>query len=124
MSVVEKRCHNVNTHFNFIAPPNAPVISGPSTIQAGKQTTWTCTSTGAFPVQTMSMRLGGTSITDGFVTSAEYNAGSKLYTVTGTLTWSPTRANNGDTLFCDVFHSPTLGNSPLTASKILDVQSK
>lgn len=108
----------------FIAPPNNPVLSGPTTIKAGAQDTWTCTSTGAYPEQTMSMRLGGNAITSGFATTAVYNGASKTYTVTGTLSWSPASSNNGDVLYCDVFHTPTLGNSPQTASLTLNVQSK
>lgn len=34
----------------------------------------------------------------------------KSYDVTGTLTWSPVIANNGETICCDVTHTTTLGN--------------
>ena len=46
--------------------------------------------------------------------------GAKSYTVTGTLNWSPTIGNNGQTLFCDVAHPITL-NTPQTVSLPLTV---
>lgn len=72
----------------------------------------------------MSMRLGNNAIQDGLVTDSVYNTASKLYTMTGTLTWTPSGNNHEDTLFCDVFHTQTLGQTPQTASLQLLVQSK
>lgn len=114
----------INPGYTFTAPPKNPVLTGPNNVVTGKQYTWTCVSTGAFPEQTLSMRVGSTSITNGFVTNSDYNSVSKLYTMTGTLTWSPASNNNDDTLFCDVFHTQTLGQTPQTASLQLSVTSE
>lgn len=72
----------------------------------------------------MSMRIGNSDITQGFYTNTEYNAMTKQYMVVGTLEWAPTSTNQGETLFCDVTHQETLGQTPQTASLQLSVQCK
>lgn len=109
---------------NFSAPPNNPKLTGPNSVVSGEQKTWTCVSTGAYPEQSMSMRIGDRDITNGFVTNSDFNSVTKLYTVTGTLTWAPSSNNHDETLYCDVTHQETLGQTPQTASLQLTVQSE
>lgn len=71
----------------------------------------------------MSMRIGSTPLNNGFVGKSEYNLVSNLYTMTGTLTWSPSSNNDQDTLFCDVTHPETL-QTPQTAALPLTVESE
>ena len=105
----------------FSAPPKNPTLTGPTSVVTGQQYIWTCVSIGAYPEQTMSMREGNNNINSGFVTNSDYNSVTKLYTMTGTLTWSPTNSNQ-DTLNCDVMHTQTLGQNPQTAVLPLSVQ--
>ncbi|XP_052093030.1 hemicentin-1-like isoform X16 [Mytilus californianus] len=103
-------------------PPITPVLVGPTDIQPGTLTTWTCTSEGGYPLQTMAMRIGNSVFSTELTTNSALV--SESYTVTGTLSWAPTTANNGQTLFCDVYHPETLGqNNPQTVSKLLTVKS-
>jgi hypothetical protein len=54
-----------------------------------------------------------------------YDANSKSYTVTGTLSWAPTSNNNGQTLYCDVFHPDTsTTNTPQTVGLPLTINGK
>lgn len=103
-------------------PPITPVLVGPDETQPGTLTTWTCTSRGGYPLQTMAMRIGNSVFSNELTTNSVLV--NESYTVTGTLSWAPTTANNGQTLFCDVYHPETLGqNNPQTVSKILTVRS-
>lgn len=103
-------------------PPTTPVLVGPGEAQPGTLTTWTCTSRGGYPLQTMAMRIGNSVFSNELTTNSVLV--NESYTVTGTLSWAPTTANNGQTLFCDVYHPETLGqNNPQTVSKILTVRS-
>ena len=86
----------------------------------GETGTWTCISSGAYPQQKMAMRIESTIFPDSQFTS-NLKLENKLYTATGTLTWSPTIANNGQRLYCDVTHPETL-NDKQTASLLLTVK--
>ena len=69
----------------------------------------------------MTMRIENNQFsTSEFTTTSVSPDGAKSYTVTGTLKWSPTIGNNGQTLFCDVAHPITL-NTPQTVSLPLTV---
>ncbi|XP_063424603.1 hemicentin-1-like isoform X2 [Mytilus trossulus] len=103
-------------------PPTMPVLVGPNEVLPGAQTTWTCTSLGGYPAQKMSMRMGNNVFTNELTTNTAYVAATESYTVTGTLLWAPTTANDQQTLFCDVTHAETL-SAPQTVSKILTVRS-
>lgn len=107
----------------FTAPPSPPQLSGPTTVTSGQSNTWTCVSNGAYPEQKMSMRIGTTTINSGITYNAVYDSIQKLYKVTGTLVWSPATNNNGDTLFCDVTHTETSGQTQ-TDSLDLTIYSK
>ena len=100
-----------------------PVLVGPNEVLPGAQTTWTCTSMGGYPAQKMSMRIGNNVFTNELTTNTAYVAATESYTVTGTLLWAPTTANNQQTLFCDVTHAETL-STPQTVSKVLTVRCK
>lgn len=114
----------MNACFYFAAPPQPPTLTGPTDVKSGTPYTWTCTSVGAFPEQTMNLRLGNTPISNGVSTNSVFDQGSKLYTVTSTLSWTPSSNNAGNTLFCDVFHPETLGQTPQTANLPLNIQCK
>ncbi|XP_076091545.1 uncharacterized protein LOC143063333 isoform X3 [Mytilus galloprovincialis] len=103
-------------------PPTMPVLVGPNEVLPGAQTTWTCTSLGGYPAQKMSMRIGNTVFTNELTTNTAYVPATESYTVTGTLLWAPTTANNQQTLFCDVTHAET-SSTPQTVSKVLTVRS-
>ncbi|XP_076091538.1 uncharacterized protein LOC143063331 isoform X4 [Mytilus galloprovincialis] len=105
------------------ATPNTPVLTGPASVTAGTSNTWTCVSSGGYPEQTMSIRVGSSVFGNEVTFNTVYDESSKTYRVTGTLVWSPTTTYNGETLYCDVLHPDTLGNSPQTVSLSLTVQA-
>ncbi|CAG2190166.1 unnamed protein product [Mytilus edulis] len=105
------------------ATPNTPVLTGPASVAAGTSNTWTCVSSGGYPEQTMSIRVGNSVFGNEVTFNTVYDESSKTYRVTGTLVWSPTTTYNGETLYCDVLHPDTLGNSPQTVSLSLTVQA-
>ena len=72
----------------------------------------------------MSIRVGNFVFGNEVTFNTVYDESSKTYRVTGTLVWSPTTTYNGETLYCDVLHPDTLGNSPQTVSLSLTVQGK
>lgn len=103
--------------------PTAPVLTGPTNVVPGTPTTWTCVSERGYPVQTMTMRIGTTTFTSQqFTTESPYILAEKTYTVTGTLNWAPTVANNGQILTCEVTH-PQTNSPPQTATLPLTVKS-
>ncbi|XP_076091539.1 uncharacterized protein LOC143063331 isoform X5 [Mytilus galloprovincialis] len=103
--------------------PNTPVLTGPASVTAGTSNTWTCVSSGGYPEQTMSIRVGNSVFGNEVTFNTVYDESSKTYRVTGTLVWSPATTYNGETLYCDVLHPDTLGNSPQTVSLSLTVQA-
>ncbi|CAC5375676.1 unnamed protein product [Mytilus coruscus] len=104
-------------------PPNTPTLTGPRSVAPGTTTTWTCRSIGAYPKQTMTMRIGNSQFSSNqFTTNTQIITSNTTYNVVGTLTYAPTLANNGQTLFCDVRHTDTLTN-PQTVSLELEVKS-
>ncbi|CAG2194007.1 unnamed protein product [Mytilus edulis] len=101
----------IEVHFS----PQAPTLSGPTTLTPGQSGTWKCISANGYPAGIMTMRNKNknTQFTSEF-TSSSVLANKNSYSVTGTLTWSPVTVNNGDTICCDVSHTTTLGNIPQT----------
>ncbi|XP_052092440.1 cell adhesion molecule DSCAML1-like [Mytilus californianus] len=104
--------------------PRTPVLTGPTEIISGTPTSWTCTSDGGYPVQKLSMRVGNSKFSTELDTKTAFDSNTQTYTVTGTLSWAPTTANDGQTLYCDVTHPETIGpNNPQTVSLPLTVKS-
>lgn len=69
------------------------------------------------------MRVGNNVFANEFSSNVVFDTVAESYTMTGTLNWAPTMVNNGNTLFCDVFHPATLGaNAPQTVSLPLTVR--
>lgn len=90
----------------------------------GTSTTWTCTSEGGYPIQTMTMRKGNTQFSSSqFTTTTQFVTSSQSYTVVGTLRFPPTTADDGQTLYCDVLHAET-SSTPQTVSLPLSVRCK
>lgn len=106
------------------AQPQTPTLTGPLAVISGTTRTWTCVSIGGNPAPTMTMRIGNTALSNQLTVSSVLEPSSNTYRVTGTLTWAPTSVNNQQTLFCDVSHPETLGNTPQTVSQPLTVYSK
>ncbi|XP_076091541.1 uncharacterized protein LOC143063331 isoform X7 [Mytilus galloprovincialis] len=105
------------------ATPQAPVLTGPASVISGTSHTWTCVSSGGYPEQTMSIRVGNSVFGNEVTFNTVYNQSSKTYRVTGTLLWSPTTTYNGETLYCDVLHPDTLGQAPQTVTLPLTVNT-
>ncbi|XP_063441331.1 hemicentin-1-like isoform X2 [Mytilus trossulus] len=110
--------------FQVYTPPNQPTITGPTDIIDGTSSTHVCVSTGGNPSPVMSMRIGQTPLTaaDGIVETTEFLQADFSYTVTQTITWNPTLANNGQTIFCQVDHDETRANNPQIVSLQLTVR--
>ena len=106
------------------APPNQPTITGPTDIIDGTSSTHVCVSTGGNPSPVMTMRIGQTTLTaaDGLIETTEFLQADFSYTVTQTVTWNPTLANNGQTMFCQVDHDETRANNPQIVSLQLTVR--
>ncbi|XP_052061300.1 hemicentin-1-like isoform X5 [Mytilus californianus] len=107
----------IEVHFS----PDAPTLTGPTTLTPGQQGTWTCISANGYPAGIMTMRNQNknTQFTSEFTSTSVLD--QKSYDVTGTLTWSPVIVNNGDTICCDVAHTTTLGNTPQTVCRQITV---
>ncbi|CAG2240200.1 unnamed protein product [Mytilus edulis] len=102
--------------------PQQPVLTGSTSVVPGTTTTWTCLSTGAYAQHTMTMRMGNTQFNSSqFTTNTQYIASDDSYNVIGNLTFTPTTANNGQTLYCDYRHIDKSGNTPKTVSLLLSV---
>ncbi|XP_076091551.1 titin-like [Mytilus galloprovincialis] len=104
------------------ATPSQPILVGPQSVTAGSSNTWTCTSTGAFPAQTLAMRIGNELFTNELATNSLFESFAGSYRVVGRLTWAPSMIHNQQIMYCDVFHPQTL-NSKQTASMQLTVRS-
>ncbi|XP_052093012.1 uncharacterized protein LOC127729314 [Mytilus californianus] len=103
--------------------PTKPTLTGPTKITSGVPRSWTCTSHGAFPEQSMNIRIGNSVFSNEVTVNSVYDDNSKTYALTGTLLWTPTTSSNGEVLYCDVFHPETLGsNNPQTASLSLTIK--
>ncbi|VDI12744.1 Hypothetical predicted protein [Mytilus galloprovincialis] len=113
----------VSLQLTVQATPQTPKLTGPASVISGTSHTWTCISSGGYPEQTMSIRVGNSVFGNKVTFNTVYDESSKTYRVTGTLVWSPTTTYNGETLYCDVLHPDTLGNSPQTVSLTLTVQA-
>ncbi|XP_076112265.1 hemicentin-1-like isoform X5 [Mytilus galloprovincialis] len=107
----------IEVHF----PPDAPTLTGPTTLTPGQQGTWTCISANGFPAGAMTMRNQNKNTQ---FTSSEFTTTTvldvKSYDVTGVLTWSPVIVNNGDTICCDVTHTTT-SSTPQTICRQITV---
>ena len=109
----------------FSGPPQTPILTGPTDLVDGKgPSRWTCVSIGGYPAPTMTMRIENTQFTTAFTSSSSYIHETKTYTRNYTLKWEPTLSNNGQTLYCDVLHPSTLGNTPQTVSLQLTLKGK
>ncbi|VDI33616.1 Hypothetical predicted protein [Mytilus galloprovincialis] len=110
--------------FQVYTPPNQPTITGPTDIIDGTSSTHVCVSTGGNPSPVMTMRIGQTTLTaaDGLIETTEFLQADFSYTVTQTITWNPTLANNGQTMFCQVDHDETRANNPQIVSLQLTVR--
>ncbi|XP_063424598.1 hemicentin-1-like isoform X2 [Mytilus trossulus] len=104
------------------ATPSQPILVGPQSVTAGSSNTWTCTSTGAFPAQTMAVRIGNDLFTNELTTNSLFESFAGSYRVVGRLAWAPSMEHNQQIMYCDVFHPQTL-NSKQTASMQLTVRS-
>ncbi|CAG2188121.1 CHRNA3 [Mytilus edulis] len=103
--------------------PTPPRLTGPTSVVPGTSTTWTCTSEGGYPIQTMTMRKGNTQFSSSqFTTTTQFVTSSQSYTVVGTLRFPPTTADDGQILYCDVLHAET-SSTPQTVSLPLSVRS-
>ncbi|CAG2228115.1 HMCN [Mytilus edulis] len=100
--------------------PQAPTLTGPTTLTPGQQGIWTCVSANGYPAGVMSMRNQNknTQFTTEFTSSSVLD--QKSYDVTGTLIWSPVIVNNGDTICCDVTHTTT-STTPQTVCRQITV---
>ena len=106
----------------FTVAPHAPTLTGPTVLVSESPGTWRCTSILGYPPPTMTIRIGNTAFTNQVTYNTNYDANSKSYTVTGTLSWAPTSNNNGQTLYCDVFHPDTsTTNTPQTVGLPLTI---
>ncbi|CAG2189867.1 unnamed protein product [Mytilus edulis] len=56
------------------ATPSQPILVGPQSVTAGSSNTWTCTSTGAFPAQTLAMRIGNELFTNELATNSLFES--------------------------------------------------
>ncbi|CAC5385134.1 unnamed protein product [Mytilus coruscus] len=101
--------------------PQAPTLTGPTTLTPGQQGIWTCISANGYPAGIMTMRnqKKSTQFTSEFSSTSVFNR--TFFDVTGTLSWSPVIVNNGDTICCDVTHTTTLGSIPQTVCKLISV---
>ncbi|XP_052093032.1 hemicentin-1-like [Mytilus californianus] len=104
------------------ATPSQPILVGPQSVAAGSSGTWTCTSSGAFPAQTLAMRIGNQLFNNELSTNSLFESFAGTYRVVGRLTWAPSMGHNGQIIYCDVFHPQTLNNKQ-TASLQLTVRS-
>ena len=78
---------------------------GPSQVIIGQSTQWTCTSSDGYPKPNMIMTLGGSTITNGFTSQEYLNPNTNLWTVSQSVTMTPTALNDGQKICCQV---PTL----------------
>ncbi|CAC5419278.1 unnamed protein product [Mytilus coruscus] len=85
--------------------PQPPTISGPPTVITGQQSQWTCTSLGGYPKPNMIMKLNGVTIISGIYTQETQDPGLKTWTVSQTVTMTPTALNNGQSICCEVYHA-------------------
>jgi hypothetical protein len=99
----------------MLAQPNNPTLTGPTNLSPGATNSWTCTSKGGNPAPTMSLRIGSSVFTNGVSQTSVLEADNS-YTVTSILSWAANVNNNGQTLYCDVQHQETLGNTVQTVS--------
>lgn len=104
------------------ATPSQPILVGPQSVAAGSSGTWTCTSSGAFPAQTLAMRIGNQLFNNELSTNSLFESFAGTYRVVGRLTWAPSMGHNGQIIYCDVFHPQTLNNKQ-TSSLQLTVRS-
>ena len=100
-----------------------PAITGPTNLVADNSGTWTCTAVDGYPAPTMTTRIGNNQFTNGFTTSNQYVTSTQSYTVTGTLVWSPSVANNGQSICCDVTNA-VVSSIPQTVCLQLTVRCK
>ncbi|VDI13507.1 obscurin-RhoGEF [Mytilus galloprovincialis] len=111
-----------NTSTIILAPkatPAIPTLSGPTSLTADTFGTWTCTSVGGFPLQTMSMRIGGQVFDDHqLLVNSQYDSDSMSFRVVGILLWAPNIRDDGQTLYCDVTHTQTLSRSQTTSLRL------
>ncbi|VDI61136.1 Hypothetical predicted protein [Mytilus galloprovincialis] len=98
--------------------PQAPTLTGPTTLTPGQQGIWTCISANGYPAGIMTMRNKdkNTQFTSEFSSTGVID--QKSYDVTGTLSWNPVISNIGDTICCDVTHTTTLGNTSQTVCRL------
>ncbi|CAC5377805.1 unnamed protein product [Mytilus coruscus] len=96
--------------------PDQPTLTATSpTVTSGTKHNWTCISTGGNPQPKMTMRIGNSQFSTGIEQTSEQQSDNTL-TVTVVLSWAPTIAYNGLTLYCDVKHKETRGEDVQTAS--------
>ncbi|XP_063396199.1 uncharacterized protein LOC134680860 isoform X2 [Mytilus trossulus] len=79
-----------------------PTLVGPSQVTIGQSTQWTCTSTDGYPKPSMTMTLGGSTITNGLASTEYLNPNTNMWTVTKSVTMIPTAVNDGQRLCCQV----------------------
>ncbi|XP_063416377.1 titin-like [Mytilus trossulus] len=111
-----------NTSTIVLAPKATPVIptlTGPTSLTADTFGTWTCTSVGGFPLQTMTMRIGGQVFDNQqLLVNSQYDSDSMSFRVVGVLLWAPNIRDDGQTLYCDVTHTQTLSRSQSTSLRL------
>lgn len=90
---------------------------GPPTVITGQQSQWTCTSSGGYPKPTMIIKLNGVTITSGTYPYETQDTGLMTWTVSQTVTMTPTALNNGQSICCEVYH-PALTTTQSTCRTI------
>ena len=104
--------HQIN--MSFLAEPQQPLLTGPSTVIAGFNYMWTCVCTGGRPAPTMIMRIENVIFTSA-VSQTNILQSDDTYNITSILSWTPTVGNIGNTLYCEILHAETLGNNSKNA---------
>ncbi|XP_076107294.1 uncharacterized protein LOC143075662 isoform X2 [Mytilus galloprovincialis] len=97
--------------------PQPPIMVGPPTVITGQQSQWTCTSSGGYPKPTMIIKLNGVTITSGTYPYETQDTGLMTWTVSQTVTMTPTALNNGQSICCEVYH-PALTTTQSTCRTI------
>ena len=101
----------------FLALPNQPTLTGPSVVKYGSTNEWTCISTGGKPAPTMTMRIGNSMFTSGTASKTVLQS-DNTYTVSSVLSWSPSMAYHGQSLYCDVQYQEA-GETDLKTDSLL-----
>ncbi|VDI45235.1 Hypothetical predicted protein [Mytilus galloprovincialis] len=90
-------------YLELLIPPDPPVIKGPTFLISGQSGTWICTSINGYHAPSISLEIDDKHFDDITVVS-KYDASSKAYIVTGSINWTPTTDNDGQTILCEVRH--------------------